>query len=49
MHQDYTVSPQTLDVLKKLSNFLPQYYLAGGTALALYFNHRQSDDLIAIA
>ena len=45
MRQNCTVSLETLAVLCSLGENLPDYYLAGGTALALYFQHRQSDDL----
>jgi hypothetical protein len=45
MHQNHSVSPETLVVLRSLGKHLPEFYLAGDTTLALYFQHRQSDDL----
>jgi hypothetical protein len=41
------VEPGTLDLLKTLMNVvsLRDFYLAGGTALALLTGHRQSIDL----
>jgi predicted nucleotidyltransferase component of viral defense system len=45
MRQNCTVSLETLAVLSSLGKHLLDFYLAGGTALALYFQHRQSDDL----
>lgn len=41
------VDPTTLELLKRLTNlpFLQDFYLVGGTALALYFGHRKSIDL----
>jgi len=40
-----TLSPDTLNLLKSLSNELDSFYLAGGTALAMYYQHRTSVDL----
>lgn len=39
--------PPTKKTLQKLSAalFIKRFYLAGGTALALYFRHRESNDL----
>ena len=39
--------PKTLDVLEKLSSlaFLSDYTFIGGSALAFYLSHRQSEDL----
>ena len=47
MLQYGTVEPRTLDVLKKLLALpeLNDFYLVGGTALALYYGHRKSVDL----
>jgi Nucleotidyl transferase AbiEii toxin, Type IV TA system len=41
------VDPTTLELLSRLTNlpFLQDFYLVGGTALALYFGHRKSIDL----
>jgi predicted nucleotidyltransferase component of viral defense system len=41
------VDPKTLELLSRLTNlpFLQDFYLVGGTALALYFGHRKSIDL----
>ena len=41
------VDPATLELLRRLTNlpFLQDFYLVGGTALALYFGHRKSIDL----
>jgi predicted nucleotidyltransferase component of viral defense system len=41
------IAPDTLDCLKLLSSqtFVDQYYLAGGTAVALHYGHRRSYDL----
>jgi predicted nucleotidyltransferase component of viral defense system len=41
------VDPKTLELLNRLTNlpFLQDFYLVGGTALALYFGHRKSIDL----
>jgi Nucleotidyl transferase AbiEii toxin, Type IV TA system len=47
MLQDSTVEPRTLELLKQLM-LLPEldnYYLVGGTALALQIGHRMSIDL----
>ena len=40
-----TLSPDTLNLLKNLSNELDNFYLAGDTALAMYYQHRTSVDL----
>ena len=47
MLQYSTVEPRTLDLLKKLMQLpeLKDFYLAGGTALALHYGHRLSFDL----
>ncbi len=47
MLQYSTVEPGTLDVLKGLMQVeeLNNFYLVGGTALALYFGHRLSVDI----
>jgi len=47
MLQYSTIEPRTLDLLKKLMQIpeLNSFYLVGGTALSLYFGHRQSIDL----
>ena len=47
MLQTQTITPDTLELLKKLSNqpALSQTCLVGGTALALQYGHRQSVDL----
>lgn len=47
MLQYSAVEPRTLDVLKGLMQIreLNNFYLAGGTALALYFGHRRSVDI----
>ena len=39
--------PKTRLLLEKLSHqsFIADFYLAGGTAMALFLNHRRSDDL----
>lgn len=41
------IQPHTLGLLKKLmqDQFLSRFYLVGGTALALHFGHRVSDDI----
>ena len=41
------ISPATKDVLASLAkiSFVKRYYLAGGTACALYYGHRLSYDL----
>jgi predicted nucleotidyltransferase component of viral defense system len=46
MHEE-TIAPQTKSVLDKISgkDFQKQFYLAGGTALALHLGHRISVDL----
>lgn len=47
MLQLQSVRPETLDLLKKLMNadFLDDFILVGGTALALQIGHRKSYDL----
>lgn len=47
MLQYSTIEPRTLDVLKELMDTpaLKDFYLVGGTALALYFGHRLSVDI----
>jgi predicted nucleotidyltransferase component of viral defense system len=47
MLQYSAVEPRTLDVLKGLMQIpeLNNFYLVGGTALALYFGHRRSVDI----
>lgn len=40
-----TLSPDALNLLKSLSNNLEHFYLAGDTALAMYYQHRTSVDL----
>lgn len=47
MLQYSTVEPGTLEVLSKLMSLpeLDNFYLVGGTALALYYGHRLSVDL----
>ncbi len=37
--------PQTLEVLTKLVPFVSDYYLAGGTAIAIFYGHRISEDM----
>jgi len=46
MHEE-TLAPKTKKLLEKLSRekWLRNYYLAGGTALALHYGHRESVDL----
>lgn len=46
MHEE-TLAPKTKKLLEKLSRekWLRNYYLAGGTALALHYGHRESIDL----
>lgn len=46
MHPE-TLASETRRVLAKISeqNFIQDFYLVGGTALALYFGHRESIDL----
>ena len=41
------LQPSTLELLKSLQtkNYLDNFYLAGGTALALYYGHRVSIDI----
>ncbi|MFI5195919.1 MAG: nucleotidyl transferase AbiEii/AbiGii toxin family protein [Chitinophagales bacterium] len=47
MLQYSTVEPGTLDLLKQLMQMpeLRDFYLVGGTALALYYGHRKSIDI----
>ncbi|MEI7587081.1 nucleotidyl transferase AbiEii/AbiGii toxin family protein [Runella sp.] len=47
MLQTRTVEPGTLELLKQLMSLkaLEQFYLVGGTALALQMGHRISVDL----
>lgn len=47
MLQTRTVEPGTLELLKRLMSLpaLRQFYLVGGTALALQMGHRLSIDL----
>ncbi len=47
MLQYSTVEPGTLEILKKLMALpaIDNFYLAGGTALALYYGHRLSVDI----
>lgn len=42
-----TIQPGVLELLRKLqsSEILKEFYLAGGTALALHLGHRKSVDL----
>ncbi|MCK9267666.1 MAG: nucleotidyl transferase AbiEii/AbiGii toxin family protein [Alkaliphilus sp.] len=43
---EYTMSKERHDLLAKLACSLPEnFYLAGGTALALQLGHRWSEDL----
>ena len=42
MHQE-AINSRRQEIFRKLKNF-PQFYLAGGTALALQIGHRISDD-----
>src|SRR4051812_7708430 len=46
MYQN-TLLPATSTVLKRIRGrvFLRPFYLSGGTALALYLGHRESEDL----
>lgn len=46
MHRE-TLAPETRSVLEKISkeSFTQDFYLVGGTALALHFGHRESIDL----
>src|SRR3989338_2960816 len=41
------IRPNVRALAEKLSakSFIRKFYLAGGTAIALFFNHRRSDDL----
>lgn len=47
MLQYSTIEPRTLEVLRKLMSIpeLSDFYLVGGTALALFYGHRLSVDL----
>ncbi|SEF48255.1 Nucleotidyl transferase AbiEii toxin, Type IV TA system [Halpernia humi] len=47
MLQTQTVSPELLELLRKISNsdFFSDFFLVGGTALALQIGHRNSIDL----
>jgi hypothetical protein len=47
MLQTQTVDSPTLELLKSLQDryYLKQFYLVGGTALALYLGHRRSIDI----
>ena len=47
MLQYGAIEPHALDILKDLMQIpaLNDFYLVGGTALALYFGHRRSVDL----
>ncbi len=47
MLQTHTIATKTLDLLKSLQSrdYLQDFHLAGGTALALYYGHRQSIDI----
>lgn len=47
MLQFSSIEPRTLDVLKELMQVeeINDFYLVGGTALALYFGHRLSVDI----
>lgn len=47
MLQYSTIEPHTLDILKRLMQIpeLDNFYLVGGTALALYYGHRKSIDI----
>ncbi len=39
------LSPKTVEALKILEPFVENFYLAGGTALSMYYLHRESEDL----
>ncbi len=39
------VSHKTVEALKTLAPFVEDFYLAGGTALSIYYQHRESLDL----
>ena len=47
MLQTHTVGTKTLDLLMSLQSrdYLQDFHLAGGTALALYYGHRKSIDI----
>lgn len=47
MLQTQAVEPATLELLKSLQKkeYLSEFYLVGGTALALYYGHRYSIDI----
>ena len=47
MSYTQTVGSSTLDLIKSLQSkaYLNQFFLAGGTALALYLDHRKSNDI----
>ena len=45
MFDSSTLPPQTVEVLVKLVPFVSDFYLAGGTALSMYYEHRVSEDL----
>jgi len=40
MHKEI-LSPEQLDLLPLVKQFNPEFYLAGGTAVALYLGHRR--------
>jgi len=43
MHKE-VLSPEQLNILSLVSKFRREFYLAGGTAIALYIGHRRSID-----
>ena len=47
MYTTETVGSSTLELLRTLQSkdYLQEFFLAGGTALALYFGHRKSLDI----
>jgi hypothetical protein len=45
MFNSSTLPPQTVEVLFKLVPFVSDFYLAGGTALSMYYAHRLREDL----
>lgn len=45
MFDSSALPPQTLGVLAKLVPFVGDFYLSGGTALSMYYEHRVSEDL----
>lgn len=47
MLQDKTISPGVLELLKSLMKLpaINDFFLGGGTAIALHLGHRVSDDL----